>query len=270
MEDQKKLQKQVEDLQKQFEAMDSNYTQKSEARQKELEALKTFQRWEHNDYPEDIERTERRLARDRRLYEPMRRAIEDDELDITSYIYDWSTPNEVVEYVEDHEREIINNQTEFIYYSDAMDYLHENDQALTEALELAYNAWYDLKNLNSCILASLLKQEDENMYWKFHEDLEALKDKAEEINEEREEIEAKTGKKIEDIIEDEVQEKAKKIIDLYWKPEELKAYEEQKAKYDESVEESQKARRERAKAREDLEAKKKELEALQNNQNENE
>lgn len=262
---QKTLQKQVEDLQKQFEALDSKYTQKSEARQKELEALKAFQRWEHKDYPEDIERTERRLARDRRLYEPMRQAIDDDELDITSYIYDWSTPDEVVEFVEDHEREIIDNQSEIIYYSEAMDYLHENDQTLTEALELAYNAGYDLKNLNSCILASLLKQEDENMYWKFNEDLEALKDKAEEINEEREEIEEKTGKKIEDIIEDEAQDKAQAKIKELWKPEELKAYEEQKAKYDESIEESQKARKERAKAREDLEAKKKELEALQNN-----
>lgn len=266
MEDTKKLKKQVEDLQKQFEAMDSKYTQKSEAKQKELESLRAFQRWEHNDFPEDIERTERRLARDRRLYEPMRSAIDDDELDITSYIYDWSTPEEVINYVEDHELDIINNQSEIIYYSEAMDYLHENDQTLTEALELAYNAGYDLRNLNSCILASLLRQEDENMYWKFNEDLEALRDKAEEINEEREEIEAKTGKKIEDIIENEVQDKAQAKIKELWKPEELKAYEEQKAKYDESVEESQKARRERAKAREDLEAKKKELETLQTNQ----
>lgn len=94
----------------------------------------------------------------------MQEVIEDDELNICDYICNDETPEGIVQYIEDHDREIIDRQCEFIYYSDAMDYLHENDQALTRSLELAYNAGYDLKSLNSCILASLLKQDDEDLY----------------------------------------------------------------------------------------------------------
>ena len=43
-----------------------------------------------------------------------------------------------------------------IYYSNAIRYLQENDPSLNESLEIAAEYGYELKNLNSEVLASLL------------------------------------------------------------------------------------------------------------------
>jgi hypothetical protein len=59
--------------------------------------------------------------------------------------------------------ECIYNDTsyEFIYYSDAIQYLSENDPSLTDSIELATDEYGDsANNLNSCILASLLRREE--------------------------------------------------------------------------------------------------------------
>ena len=45
---------------------------------------------------------------------------------------------------------------EIIYYSEAMKYLSENDNSLTESLELATDMGYNVKNINSETLASIL------------------------------------------------------------------------------------------------------------------
>ena len=45
---------------------------------------------------------------------------------------------------------------EIIYYSNAIKYLQENDASLQESLEIAEEYGYELKNLNSEVLASLL------------------------------------------------------------------------------------------------------------------
>ena len=45
---------------------------------------------------------------------------------------------------------------EIIYYSKALDYLRENDPSLNESLEIASEYGYEVGNLNSEILASLL------------------------------------------------------------------------------------------------------------------
>jgi intracellular sulfur oxidation DsrE/DsrF family protein len=45
---------------------------------------------------------------------------------------------------------------EVIYYSNAIDFLAKNDPSLTESLEIAAGYGYEVKNLNSEILASLL------------------------------------------------------------------------------------------------------------------
>ena len=45
---------------------------------------------------------------------------------------------------------------EVIYYSNAIKYLQENDPSLNESLEIAAEYGYELKNLNSEVLASLL------------------------------------------------------------------------------------------------------------------
>lgn len=51
-------------------------------------------------------------------------------------------------------------ETEVIYYSVAMDYLRDNDPSLSRAMELASDLGYETSNLNSELLATLLKQQD--------------------------------------------------------------------------------------------------------------
>jgi hypothetical protein len=44
---------------------------------------------------------------------------------------------------------------DIIYYSRAMEYLAENDNSLSESIELAVDMGYELENVNSELLASL-------------------------------------------------------------------------------------------------------------------
>ena len=58
---------------------------------------------------------------------------------------------------------------EIIYYSNAIKYLQENDPSLRESLEIAAEYGYEVKILNSEILASLLKSQnvrDEFLYFR--------------------------------------------------------------------------------------------------------
>lgn len=50
-------------------------------------------------------------------------------------------------------------QVEIIYYASAMQYLSRNDNSLRESLEIASSMGFNLENLNSEILASLLASE---------------------------------------------------------------------------------------------------------------
>lgn len=68
---------------------------------------------------------------------------------------------------------------EVIYYSNAIDYLKENDPSLNESLELARELGYSLENVNSELLASLLKtQENEEDFYQF---LQNVLERAEEL-----------------------------------------------------------------------------------------
>lgn len=49
---------------------------------------------------------------------------------------------------------------EIIYYYNAMEYLNKNDNSLKESLEIASEMGYEVKNLNSEILASLLASQN--------------------------------------------------------------------------------------------------------------
>ena len=49
-------------------------------------------------------------------------------------------------------------ESEIIYYVNAMKYLTENDNSLTESFEYAHEQGYELTNLNSETLASILKE----------------------------------------------------------------------------------------------------------------
>ena len=82
---------------------------------------------------------------------------------------------EVMHYLDDDEIEEVNSfddlydllndgdffyNREIIYYSKAMKYLQEHDPSLCEALEIADEMGYEVKNLNSELLATLLYQQN--------------------------------------------------------------------------------------------------------------
>ena len=50
---------------------------------------------------------------------------------------------------------------EVIYYASAMEYLMENDKSLRESLEIAHELGYTADKINSELLASLLKSQNE-------------------------------------------------------------------------------------------------------------
>ena len=76
---------------------------------------------------------------------------------------------------------------EIIYYSRAIEYLANNDNSLYESLELANDMGYDLKSLNSEILASLLASQ--NARESFYECRSEIEDFFEEIVDEIEALE---------------------------------------------------------------------------------
>lgn len=59
-----------------------------------------------------------------------------------------------------HNNNICINEAEVIYYSEAMEILNNLDNTLMESLNKAYDLGYEIKNLNSCILATLIKEEE--------------------------------------------------------------------------------------------------------------
>jgi len=54
---------------------------------------------------------------------------------------------------------------EIIYYHTAMDFLTKNDPSLTESLSIASEMGYDVKNLNSEVLASVLASDMAKNEW---------------------------------------------------------------------------------------------------------
>lgn len=64
------------------------------------------------------------------------------------------------ELIESLQEEI--QQDEVIYYSNAMEYLSNNDNSLKESIGIALDMGYELKNVNSELLATLLKQQNLN------------------------------------------------------------------------------------------------------------
>lgn len=67
----------------------------------------------------------------------------------------FDSSEELREYMEDRIRE-----QEIIYYASAMDYLSSNDNSLNYSINVALELGYELKNINSEVLASLLLQEN--------------------------------------------------------------------------------------------------------------
>jgi len=82
--------------------------------------------------------------------------------------------------------EVENNgafSVDIIYYSNAIKYLSENDTSLRESLGIAYELGYDLKNLSSEVLASLLASS--NAIGDFNKLESEITDFFESLNEER-------------------------------------------------------------------------------------
>ena len=66
---------------------------------------------------------------------------------------------------------------ECIYYSRAMKYLSENDSSLTTSLKVAHEMGYEVNNINSELLATLLMQQNElDALYNAKDDLETLYD----------------------------------------------------------------------------------------------
>lgn len=59
-------------------------------------------------------------------------------------------------------RETYIDSAEIIYYHTAIEYLKENDPSLRESTELASDIGYDVKDINSELLATLLLQQELN------------------------------------------------------------------------------------------------------------
>ena len=77
---------------------------------------------------------------------------------------------------------------EVVYYSKAMDYLSENDPSLRESLELASEYGYEVQNLNSELLASLLvSQNVRNEFFELESEINDFFANLEEEEEEEEE-----------------------------------------------------------------------------------
>ena len=91
--------------------------------------------------------------------------------------------NSIYEMVEENEGFNI----EIIYYSNAIKYLQENDASLHESLEIAEEYGYELKNLNSEILASFLASQ--NAKDTFAELIDEIEEFFAELEEEEEEDE---------------------------------------------------------------------------------
>ena len=75
------------------------------------------------------------------------------------YYDDFEDAKDVESYFE--ELEEATYQIECIYYSNAMKYLTEHDNSLSESLEIASEMCYEVENLNSELLATLLMQRKE-------------------------------------------------------------------------------------------------------------
>ena len=75
--------------------------------------------------------------------------------DITYYVEDFDGDEaEFSDYIQERIKE-----EEVIYYKNAIDFLTEEDQSLMESLEIAKDFGYSIDNINSELLATILKQE---------------------------------------------------------------------------------------------------------------
>ncbi len=87
------------------------------------------------------------------------------------YHIDWSNTDVVEDYYDLTEMLVESGafNIEVIYYGSAMEYLTQNDTSLTRSLGLASEYGYTPDNINSELLASLIKSEDAREEWDEYE-----------------------------------------------------------------------------------------------------
>ena len=77
------------------------------------------------------------------------------------------------------------NEVEVIYYSTAIQYLAQNDNSLNESMNIAAEYGYEVQNINSELLATLLTQKNLRDAWsEISDEVEELFDQYEDENEE--------------------------------------------------------------------------------------
>lgn len=81
--------------------------------------------------------------------------------------FDYYEKNELKEYTTwndfiEHAETLINESGEIIYYYNAMEYLKENDGSLRDSIDIALEFGYELKDINSELLATLLHTQNLN------------------------------------------------------------------------------------------------------------
>ena len=78
---------------------------------------------------------------------------------------------------------------DIIYYAKAMEYLAENDTSLSESLKIASEYGYEVQNLNSEILASLLASRNvRDEFYELEDEINSFFEELEEEEEEEEEV----------------------------------------------------------------------------------
>ena len=98
--------------------------------------------------------------------------------------------NDTDDLYSEHVERAINEQTDVIYYSHAIEFLSKNDPSLRESLEIASEHGYKPEDLDSEKLASLLNYKlTLDTFWTFSDDLDALIEERHEIEDEEEEQE---------------------------------------------------------------------------------
>lgn len=107
-----------------------------------------------------VTRAERAADRTNRAQEYLKELGERTDIDIIHF-FDFEEENYTDMYQRIYDAIENNNgfDCEVIYYQSAMQYLKENDDSLKISLQLAHECGYTLENLNSEILASLLKSD---------------------------------------------------------------------------------------------------------------
>lgn len=110
-----------------------------------------------------------------------------DNCDVEIWTDDLDGINDTDDLYNDSVERAINEQTDVIYYSRAIEFLSENDPSLTESLAIASEMGYSLDDLNSEKLASLLNYQNTlDTFWTLRDELDELIDERHEIDDEEE------------------------------------------------------------------------------------